>query len=29
MQANESDYEFLTRLWRSEGMNWLIDEKEQ
>ncbi|MBI1452664.1 MULTISPECIES: type VI secretion system Vgr family protein [Acinetobacter] len=28
MQANESDYEFLTRLWRSEGMNWLIDEKE-
>ncbi|CAB1220114.1 type VI secretion system Vgr family protein [Acinetobacter bouvetii] len=28
MQANESDYEFLTRLWRSEGMNWLIDEAE-
>ncbi|WP_180022176.1 type VI secretion system Vgr family protein [Acinetobacter sp. YH16044] len=28
MQANESDYEFLTRLWRSEGINWLIDEAE-
>ncbi|RKG42023.1 MULTISPECIES: type VI secretion system Vgr family protein [Acinetobacter] len=28
MQANESDYAFLTRLWRSEGINWLIDEKE-
>ncbi|MFV5491321.1 type VI secretion system Vgr family protein [Acinetobacter sp. ASP199] len=28
MQSNETDYEFLTRLWRSEGMNWLIDEKE-
>lgn len=26
MQANESDYDFLTRLWRSEGINWLIDE---
>lgn len=26
MQSNESDYEFLTRLWRSEGINWLIDE---
>ncbi len=29
MQANETDYEFLTRLWRSEGINWLIDEAEQ
>lgn len=29
MQANETDYEFLTRLWRSEGINWLIDEVEQ
>ena len=28
MQANETDYEFLTRLWRSEGINWLIDEAE-
>ncbi|WP_374667094.1 type VI secretion system Vgr family protein [Acinetobacter sp.] len=28
MQANESDYDFLTRLWRSEGINWLIDEAE-
>ncbi|QIO10151.1 type VI secretion system Vgr family protein [Acinetobacter lanii] len=27
MQANETDYEFLTRLWRSEGLNWLVDEK--
>ncbi|WP_171407568.1 type VI secretion system Vgr family protein [Acinetobacter tianfuensis] len=26
MQSNESDYEFLTRLLRSEGINWLIDE---
>ncbi|OCZ52661.1 type VI secretion system Vgr family protein [Acinetobacter seifertii] len=26
MQLNESDYDFLTRLWRSEGMSWLIDE---
>ncbi|WP_213072636.1 MULTISPECIES: phage late control D family protein, partial [Acinetobacter] len=26
MQSNESDYDFLTRLWRSEGINWLIDE---
>ncbi|WP_213071925.1 type VI secretion system Vgr family protein [Acinetobacter lactucae] len=26
MQCNETDYEFLTRLWRSEGINWLIDE---
>lgn len=24
MQLNESDYDFLTRLWRSEGINWLI-----
>ena len=28
MQANETDYDFLTRLWRSEGINWLIDESE-
>ncbi|WP_291374442.1 type VI secretion system Vgr family protein, partial [Acinetobacter sp. UBA6720] len=27
MQSNETDAEFLTRLWRSEGMNWLIDEQ--
>lgn len=26
MQNNETDYEFLTRLFRSEGINWLIDE---
>ncbi|WP_179998828.1 phage late control D family protein, partial [Acinetobacter sp. YH12239] len=26
MQSNESDYDFLTRLLRSEGINWLIDE---
>ncbi|WP_440207071.1 type VI secretion system Vgr family protein [Acinetobacter oleivorans] len=26
MQSNETDYEFLTRLWRSEGINWLLDE---
>lgn len=26
MQANETDYAFLTRLWRSEGINWLVDE---
>ncbi|MGB5885596.1 MAG: type VI secretion system Vgr family protein [Acinetobacter venetianus] len=26
MQANESDYDFTTRLLRSEGINWLIDE---
>ena len=29
MQANESDYDFLTRLWRSEGINWLVDEAER
>jgi type VI secretion system secreted protein VgrG len=29
MQANESDYDFLTRLMRSEGINWLIDEAER
>lgn len=29
MQANETDYDFLTRLWRSEGINWLIDETEK
>ncbi|WP_038346356.1 type VI secretion system Vgr family protein [Acinetobacter sp. A47] len=28
MQHNESDYTFLTRLWRSEGISWLIDEAE-
>ncbi|WP_419180133.1 DUF2345 domain-containing protein [Acinetobacter pittii] len=28
MQLNENDYDFLTRLWRSEGINWLIDEAE-
>ncbi|EKU38199.1 MULTISPECIES: type VI secretion system Vgr family protein [Acinetobacter] len=28
MQHNESDYDFLTRLWRSEGISWLVDEKE-
>ncbi|WP_151791667.1 type VI secretion system Vgr family protein [Acinetobacter soli] len=27
IQMNETDYEFLTRLWRSEGINWLVDEK--
>ncbi|MCK4096256.1 type VI secretion system Vgr family protein [Acinetobacter radioresistens] len=27
MQANETDYEFITRLWRSEGINWLVDEQ--
>jgi len=26
MQNNETDYDFLTRLMRSEGINWLIDE---
>jgi len=26
MQSNESDYDFVTRLMRSEGINWLIDE---
>ncbi|MCH7313881.1 type VI secretion system Vgr family protein [Acinetobacter sp. ANC 3882] len=28
MGHNESDYAFLTRLWRSEGISWLIDEAE-
>ncbi|ENW93050.1 type VI secretion system Vgr family protein [Acinetobacter dispersus] len=28
MQHNESDYNFLTRLLRSENINWLIDEAE-
>lgn len=28
IQSNESDYEFLTRLWCSEGINWLVDEKQ-
>ncbi|MCL6242341.1 type VI secretion system Vgr family protein [Acinetobacter amyesii] len=27
MQSLESDYDFLTRLLRSEGINWLIDEE--
>ncbi|TCM67548.1 Rhs element Vgr protein [Acinetobacter calcoaceticus] len=26
MQSNETDYDFLTRLMRQEGINWLIDE---
>ncbi|MBJ9954944.1 MULTISPECIES: type VI secretion system Vgr family protein [unclassified Acinetobacter] len=26
IQVSESDYDFLTRLMRSEGINWLIDE---
>jgi type VI secretion system secreted protein VgrG len=26
MQSNESDYDFLIRLMRSEGINWLVDE---
>ncbi len=25
MQSQETDYQFLTRLWRSEGINWFID----
>ncbi|QIO07228.1 type VI secretion system Vgr family protein [Acinetobacter shaoyimingii] len=29
MQANETDYKFLTRLWRSEGINWLVDEADK
>ncbi|MER8211207.1 phage late control D family protein, partial [Acinetobacter baumannii] len=29
MQSNESDYDFLTRLWRSEGINWLVDESQR
>ena len=28
MQHNETDYNFLTRLLRSEGINWLVDEVE-
>lgn len=28
MQAAESDFDFITRLLRSEGINWLIDEAE-
>ena len=28
MQHNETDYDFLTRLLRSEGINWLVDEVE-
>ncbi|MBM7139730.1 type VI secretion system Vgr family protein [Acinetobacter sp. 105-3] len=28
MQSNESDYDFLTRLWRSESINWLVDESQ-
>ncbi|EXB23400.1 rhs element Vgr family protein, partial [Acinetobacter baumannii 1437282] len=27
--SNESDYDFLTRLLRSEGINWLVDEAER
>ncbi|MCH7335467.1 type VI secretion system Vgr family protein [Acinetobacter sp. NIPH 2699] len=26
MQSSETDYDFITRLFRSEGINWLIDE---
>lgn len=26
MQSSESDYDFITRLLRSEGINWLVDE---
>ncbi|WP_436872185.1 type VI secretion system Vgr family protein [Acinetobacter haemolyticus] len=26
MQSSETDYEFITRLLRSEGINWLVDE---
>jgi len=29
MQSLESDYDFLTRLLRSESINWLIDEAER
>ncbi len=29
MQSNESDYDFVTRLLRSEGINWLVDEAER
>ncbi|MFW1843056.1 DUF2345 domain-containing protein [Acinetobacter pittii] len=29
MQHNESDYDFLTRLWRSEGVSWVIDEAQR
>ena len=28
MQSHESDYDFLTRLWRRSGINWLIDSKD-
>ncbi|WP_168526504.1 type VI secretion system Vgr family protein [Acinetobacter sp. A3] len=28
IQSSETDYDFLTRLWRSEGINWLIDESQ-
>ncbi|WP_171257361.1 type VI secretion system Vgr family protein [Acinetobacter larvae] len=28
MQSNESDYTFLTRLLRQEGINWLVDEQQ-
>ncbi|NHB57550.1 type VI secretion system tip protein VgrG [Acinetobacter sp. 194] len=28
MQSNESDYVYLTRLMREEGINWLIDESD-
>lgn len=29
MQSQESDFDFLTRLWRSEGINWFIDQTQQ
>ena len=28
MQSQESDYDFLTRLWRRSGINWLIDSQD-
>ena len=28
MSQNERDYDFITRLLRSEGINWLIDEEQ-
>ncbi|AOA59611.1 type VI secretion system Vgr family protein [Acinetobacter larvae] len=28
MQSNESDYTYLTRLMREEGINWLVDESD-
>ncbi len=29
MQSQESDFDFLTRLWRSVGINWFIDQTQQ